>query len=112
MLKELLNNYADEGNERLGFVLEDGTILETFNNHDDPEFGAMYRSADLFAYVYDPDRLVSAVATWHTHPSATNNLSGDDYVAFTNHPHLEHYIVGKNGVAKYYVTEDGVVKHG
>lgn len=112
MLKELLNKYTDEGNERIGFVLADNTVVECVNGHDDPQYGAKYRSADLFDFVYNPDTENKAVATWHTHPNVSCNLSGEDYVAFKNHPHLTHYIVGKDGVATYTVNEEGDVKRG
>jgi len=110
MLKELQNKYADNGDERIGFILDDGTLVEMLNSHDDPEFGAKFRSADLFAYLYDPEREVTVTATWHTHPSASCNLSGEDYIAFQSHPDLTHYIVGNDGVGKFTVDETGTVK--
>lgn len=109
MLKELLTKYSDEGNERIGFILDNDEIVELLNDHDDPENGAKFRSADLYAYLYDDKRVVNVKATWHTHPSATSNLSGDDYIAFRNHPQIDHYIIGNDGVTRYYV-ENGVVK--
>lgn len=111
MLEELQSKYSDEGCERLGFILEDNTVVELVNAHDDPENGAQFLSEDLFEYLYSPEREQEVIATWHTQPSATSNLSGQDYVAFINHPDLEHYIVGNDGVTRYYVDK-GVVKRG
>lgn len=111
MLEELQNKYSDEGIERIGFILEDNSVVELVNAHDDPEAGAQFLSEELFAYLYDPDRDQEVVATWHTHPNQSSNLSGEDYTAFLNYPELDHYIIGNNGVSSYYV-EDGVVKNG
>lgn len=112
MQDELQNKYAPEGAERIGFILSDDTVVECLNDHDDPEFGARYRSIDLFDFVYNPKTEVKAVATWHTHPNVSCNLSGEDYAAFKNHPHLAHYIIGSDGVAIYTILEGGVVKRG
>lgn len=109
MLKQLQTKYAAEGNERIGFILSDESVVECVNAHDDPEFGASYRSADLFDFVYNEDTEIRAIATWHTHPNVSSNLTGEDYAAFKSHPHLAHYIVGNDGVSKYTV-EDGDVK--
>ena len=49
------------------------------------------------------------VATWHTHPNETSVLSIGDYDTFTNYPHLGHYIVGKDGVQKYEVDQEGAL---
>lgn len=110
MLKELSKKYNDEGPERLGFILRSGEVVELPNSHDDPEQGARFLSDDLFEYLYSGN--FDVVATWHTHPSATCNLSGEDYIAFNNNPQVEHYIVGNDGVAKYFVDEKGVVRRG
>ena len=112
MLNELSNKYADEGNERLGFVLEDNSVVELTNGHDDPEYGAQYLAEDLFNFVYNPDFEHQAIASWHTHPSKPSNLTGDDFIAFTNHPQLVHYIIGNDGVRKFYVDEEGTLKNG
>jgi len=109
MLDELLKKYSDEGHERIGFVLSDGHVVELSNSHDDPEFGAKFSSSDLYRYMFSGEFNVQA--TWHTHPSLSKNLTGDDYIAFRNYPELDHYIIGKDGVQKY-VVEDGVVKNG
>lgn len=111
MSELLLHKYLESGPERLGFILEDGEIVEVFNNHEDSEKGARYLSKDLFNFAYNPKTENKAVATWHTHPNGSNNLSGEDYEAFKGHPQLTHYIVGKNGVAKYTVDATGTVKN-
>lgn len=47
------------------------------------------------------------VATWHTHPNSTSNLSVDDYRCFFSYDSLQHYIIGSdNVVSRYYVEND------
>jgi len=108
MLEKLKQKYSDTGHERLGFILSEGEVVELDNAHDVPQHGAKYSSSDLFRYMFSGDFTVKA--TWHTHPSETKNLSGDDYVAFKNYPDIDHYVIGNDGVRRYYV-EEGVLKH-
>lgn len=110
MLEELLTKYSDEGPERLGFVFESGKIIELTNIHPHPEEGAQYPSEDLFKYLYSDNIEDAVAATWHTHPAESSTLSGDDFMSFKNHPSLEHYIIGNNGVRKYYFDE-GALKY-
>lgn len=110
MHKRLLKRYNEDGPERLGFVLTRGRVVELVNAHDDPEFGAQFFSEDLFEYLYSGKH--ETVATWHTHPSKTSNLSGEDYVAFRNHPQIKHYVIGNDGVTEYYIDEQRVVRRG
>lgn len=100
-MQQLLEFY--EGNEeRVGFVLKSGEIVEVMNICEKPEEGFKVSGIDLL-------RLTPhAQATWHTHPKADSNLSTDDWHAFLNYPELEHYIIGNDGLTKY-VVENGAV---
>lgn len=102
-----LSDIYNEGdkNERCGFVLTDGSILEVKNIHTNPETGFMMSSRDVFDYALSS----KAVATWHTHPEAPSSLSADDYVGFQNFPNLKHYIIGQDGLSTYVVENRHVI---
>lgn len=82
-----------------------GTVLELDNECDVPEEGFILSAEDILDHVLAED----TVATWHTHPGATSVLSMGDADAFTNYPHLIHYVVGEDGVQAYKVDADGAV---
>lgn len=93
--------------ERCGFVTKRGRIVHVPNIADDPKA----------AFRIDPAATLSwlekgAVATWHTHPYTTANLSGEDYECFCVWDNLVHYVIGRRNnqieVATYRV-EDGLV---
>lgn len=105
-MKELEQFYAESGPERIGFILEDGTIVETENVCPEPEKGFKYRPEDLIKY---GDR---AIASWHTHPGQHANLSLADHEGFQNYPKWKHYIVGKDGVRCYVVKQWVVAEDG
>lgn len=88
--------------ERVGVVLKSLNPVELENVCRDPEEGFEVDASELLAFFDD------VVATWHTHPGASCNLSVGDHQCFLNYPELRHYIVGTDGVAEYYV-EDGKV---
>lgn len=92
--------YSDEGLERGGYIDADENIIECENNHPNPldNFDMSYEALEEMEGV--------AVATWHTHPNGSKNLSREDYSAFQNWAHLKHYIVGKDGVFCYSVDEE------
>lgn len=100
---KLVDFYAPDGPERVGFILRSGEIVEVKNVSNDP----------LNAFAVEPEELIrledEMVASWHTHPGVTSNLSGDDYAAFKSWPDLLHYIIGKGGVTCYSVTASGAV---
>ncbi len=100
--KDLLNSPK----ERVGFVLDDSTIIEVENICADPEEGFEVRGEDLLRYIDD------AVATWHTHPGETSNLSYGDHHSFLNYPDLLHHIIGTDGVTTYAVRNGKVIREG
>lgn len=98
---DLLSLYEGP-NERVGFILKTGEIVEVDNICAEPTEGFDVRGADIIRYT------PIAVATWHTHPDEDSNLSAGDFQSFLNWPDLEHYIIGNDGVTKFRV-EDGDV---
>lgn len=100
-LRQLLTKlYTPDGRERCGFITK-SALIEVVNAHPDPENGIDISPADIVAHAD------SAVATWHTHPGAPSNLSGDDYLCFTlQWPDLLHFIVGADGVRCYKYDEN------
>lgn len=88
--------------ERCGFILKGNRIVEVLNFHTEPEKGFEISPESILKY---EDKLKG---TWHTHPKQSNALSQCDYSCFLYWPHLEHYIIGTNGVQRY-VVEDGIV---
>jgi proteasome lid subunit RPN8/RPN11 len=104
MTHALLDKYG--GNiERLGFILEDGEIVEFENIAPNPQFSF---EASAEAVMTFEDR---AIASWHTHPGASANLSAEDAVAFKSRPDWLHYIVGNDGVRCFRVEHGRVVVH-
>lgn len=99
---EILIELYDPLVERVGFILKSGEVIEVQNICEKPEEGFDVSGEDIAKYGLD------AIATWHTHPNASNNLSMNDHEMFLNWPELSHYIVGTNGV-RCYVVEDGEV---
>lgn len=89
--------------ERVGFVLDDDTIVEVENICSDPQNGFEIRAEDLLLY---EDRIK---ATWHTHPGVNANPSVGDHYAFLNFPDWKHYIIGNNGIVTYEVQNRKVI---
>lgn len=94
--------YKPDGPERVGFILNDGTVVEVENIAEDPIKGFDVSDADLLAL---EDAMV---ASWHTHPGQTGNLSLDDHDSFLQWSHLVHHIIGNDGVWTFKVV-DGIV---
>ena len=96
--------YASSGPERVGFVLRDGSVVEVENKSPSTEHSS----------VVDPSFLIDhedeLVASFHTHPGESCNLSTDDLHAFANWPHLKHYVIGKDGIAAFEVRNGNVIR--
>jgi proteasome lid subunit RPN8/RPN11 len=93
------------GIERVGFVLQDGSLIEVPNISPHPENSFMVRGEDIMKYALSGE----AQATWHTHPVKDGNLTIEDHEMFLNYPELEHYIVGNDGVRRYSVKDGRVI---
>jgi proteasome lid subunit RPN8/RPN11 len=96
----------ERSDERCGFVMNDGSIVEVGNMHPEPTEG----------FIMDPTAMIlqadDAAATWHTHPKTGPNLSQEDYRGFLAWPRLKHHIIGlgANGPeVRTYAIYDGVV---
>lgn len=76
--------------------------MECMNICEDPENGFDVSDADLARYCDQ------AVATWHTHPNGSKQLSVGDHDTFRTNDELIHFIIATDGVAAYCV-EDGMV---
>lgn len=106
MLCEKLTEFLKGDEERCGFVLKTGEIVEVENICEDRQNGFQVKSEDVFKH------LLIAEATWHTHPGASKNLSANDHQAFRNFPEWKHYIIGEDGVACYVVQNGMVIVEG
>lgn len=103
-IKDLKDKYySDEGFERAGFILEDLTLIEIPNISADPEN----------SFLMYPDEAVKycerAIATWHTHPNGSANLSKEDYDLCFNWPDLYHVVLGKRDSAKIFKCDGETV---
>lgn len=87
-------------------ILSDGKIIETANVAGDPLEAFEIPDAELLLYEDE------AIASWHTHPGVSSQLSFDDFEGFLMWPQLKHYIVGNDGVACYVVRKGAVVIDG
>jgi proteasome lid subunit RPN8/RPN11 len=96
--------YSKSGIERVGFILTSGEEVEVENIHEDPNNGFDVDPAILVKYEAD------IVATFHTHPDCSSNLSVDDYQAFFNWPEVLHFIIGNDGIRCFQVKQ-GKIKN-
>lgn len=101
--KELKKLLKTDLGERGGVVLDDGKVVEFANLAPDPTKNFLPNIAEMIPI---EDRVV---ATWHTHPEETANLSAEDWKTFVGWPHLLHAIVGTDGVRWYRVQRGAVV---
>lgn len=102
-LEKKLLKFYNEDVERVGFVLTGGKIIEVENIHPHPSKGFSVKSEDVKKYGDD------AIATWHTHPKSSANLSTTDMGTYLVWDNLDHYIVGTDGVRKYIVVDGEVL---
>lgn len=92
--------YSPDGPERVGLILEGDEVIEVENVNEDQKTGFIVKAEEMMRS--------NIIGTWHTHPGRSMNLSVADYYGFLNYPHLIHYIVGVDGIARYTV-KDGMV---
>lgn len=95
--------YNDIGPERVGFIKNNGEIVEVENVAEDPESGFAVQTGQLI----ELDGQIKA--SWHTHPGQHSNLSMEDYYTFKAWPHLAHYILGQDGIRCYTVRNGSVI---
>lgn len=97
-----LFEFYDGKQERCGFVLKSGQIIELPNIHPEPENGFEIDAADILRYSDD------IAVIWHTHPDSASILSGEDLLCMEAWPQVAHMIIGNDGISTYQV-EAGVV---
>ncbi len=97
-MQKLFDLHNPDGPERCGVILTDDTIVELENMHPSPFEGFAMDSTLLEAS--------DVVATWHTHPTTSPNLSVADFKAFRTHPRLMHYVVAETEIWCYGMSGD------
>lgn len=102
--QDLAAKYSDTGDERGGYITSTGLIVECENINPNKEENFSLSCDDLEKLEND-----DVIATFHTHPGKSPNLSKDDYNSFLNWENLLHFIVGKDKINCYKVTERGTV---
>lgn len=88
------------GKERCGLIMQGGEILELPNQHADPFRNFEFEESEVTSR--------AAVATWHTHPVTSANLSAADYHLFLRYDTLWHYIISHDEVRAYFVQNNVV----
>ena len=97
--KKQLQEYWDPVVERCGIIPSNRNVIEVVNQSKNPEY--------TFAFLFE-DLDNDSLATWHSHPTTTANLSIDDLRFFQSWPEKIHFIVGIDEVRCYQV-QDGIV---
>ena len=100
-MKDLFNLFDPQGDEVCGIIMKDGTVKVLPNIHPNPR--------DNFAMSTEPLEDPDVVATWHTHPRTSPNLSVEDYRAFKAFPQLRHYVVAATEIWCYRMAGDILV---
>lgn len=101
MLSKFWNPYE----ERCGFILQDGTVIETPNVHSEPSWYFKIDQSEIDKHLPD------IYAFWHSHPDNNLNLSLADYFSFTAYPKHKHRIYNsENQYAEYYVRRGFVMR--
>jgi proteasome lid subunit RPN8/RPN11 len=100
-VQDLFNLVDPNGEELCGVIMRDGTIKVLENVHPEPRDNFAMDATTLG----DPE----VVATWHTHPRSSPNLTVADFRAFRQFPRLRHYIVGLSEIWCYRMQGDILV---
>lgn len=98
-----LTDFWNPSVERCGFVLKSGEAVEVINTHEDTQQGFRINPQDILKY---EDQVI---ATWHTHPKTSLNLSTADLNCFLAWPEWFHYIVYRGTIRCYYVEANRVL---
>lgn len=97
-LKQSLNDWWSDGDERCGIITAEGEVTECQNLAKEPDDRFLFQEEDL----------KHAAATWHTHPKSSANLSLPDFYFFKSWPEINHFIVSSTEV-RCYSTFDGLL---
>ena len=101
-MKSLFNHY-EGSEERCGFILSSGEVVELENVHPEPKTGFEIDAEEILRYIDD------IAVIWHTHPGSTGVLSGEDKLCILQWPNISHAIVGEDGIRTYKVVDGAVV---
>ena len=104
-MNQLLSLYSSNGPELVGIVTSSGEVVQLKNIHPKPEESFDVSTEDLIKWFESE----TTVATFHTHPGGSSNLSIKDDLAFKNWPNLHHFIVGSDGVREFKVDGGNIV---
>lgn len=90
--------------ERAGFVLLDGEVIELTNVAEDKVTKFDASPDEILLHCNKP-----IAALWHTHPDGSANLTSEDWHTFLAWPDVEHIIVAKDEIRFYGVKGTGVI---
>lgn len=93
--------YEQYGPELCGFIHNNDQVVKVPNVAADPENGFLMSTAAVIENT-DNDQ---SWASWHTHPNASSNLSGEDHSTFMRWKDMVHFIIGNDGVRAYQYSE-------
>lgn len=101
----LMLHYWNSTTERFGLILEDGAVAEFKNQSQTPGKTLLVDRQSIEPF------LPMAVASWHTHPENSVNLSCHDYAMFLTMPSLTHYIITETRIRSFVVSNGKVMLH-
>lgn len=87
-----------------GYITNKNEVIQCENVHPNKYNNFMFSCEDL-----DKLENESVIATFHTHPKKSANLSKEDYNAFLNWEKLLHFIIGQDKINCYKVSEQGTI---
>lgn len=102
----LKTKYEPTGPERVGFITNDGQVVEVENIHPLPHEFFEVSLSTL------EENIDNAQAIWHTQPGRKSQLSYEDYLGFLNFPEKLHIVIGSDGYRVYRVEDGSVLKDG
>lgn len=101
----MLSKFWSPYEERCGFILKDGTVVEVPNIHPEPKRYFQISQEEIDKH------LPEIYAFWHSHSDNNLNLSLADYFSFIAFPNHRHRIYNKeNQYAEYYVRRGFVMR--
>ena len=106
-----LQKYWNSDEERCGFILKSGEIVEVPNIAPNPQHEFEVSEEDFEKYYSE------VAASWHTHTNDFSNLSLSDYYTFQGLPEWDHWVVSKYKMVKFILKSgcviiDSVVNYG
>ena len=104
VIEKLEDVFKSSEEEVGGYITDKNEVIKCKNTHPNKENNFMFSCEDL-------DKLEdeSTIATFHTHPKKSANLSKEDYNSFLNWEKLLHFIIGQDKINCYKVSERGTI---